>query len=837
MIWTAIACINQFVNAIVWRDNAINWAPVWCDISSRIIIATSVAIPASSLTITRRLFKISRVQSIMASPKEKRIEMAIDLSLVVGLPVFVMILYYFVQGHRFDIFEQLGCFPVTINTPPSYVLVWGWPLFLGTISMVYCVLTVSSFLKRRREMNQFLNSNTQLTISRYFRLMALSMMDTALTVPLAIFAIWLNAVESVVSPWRGLADAHFDFSRVEQIPAVEWQLSHFTVLSFYLDRWFIIFCALVFFAFFGFAEESRKNYTKAYWKIARRFGYTPKPNAMSLSGSYSVRSPHLPTMSSASGALKMMTLKVTTEADEKRNSFISSVGDLSSSFSVNSNFGDRKRGKSRSSTISTESLPPSPDELEPSALHGIPRLLSNLPVPLENSATVTVPSRPPRPATVDLDITKFAMFRVVFSYVSFFSSALALFPVPWFIQTKNIPGLFALAWLVVVNLIYGLNAGVFKDEMFLRVPIYCDIATKLMVGLHVAVLTSMFCYILLIIEGPSRTRDKKNRKDFVERRRLIHTWLCILFPLAYMALSIAVQDRRFDIVEEVGCLPSISGTGWFLILVNFALLICGVCLVLGLFPEVPIDDFRLCRLRIMLWTVTLWIATLSLYIMLNIAPDFSDVSAFPRRDLTRIEIFKSLYHASTSVSEIRALLWTGPIFSLLFFVINMGKDALLSYQYAFNKLVRRRPVALAGPEAGPDFSMALVPARRRIKRQSVYDPRQRDRSLPPSNLATAPPSYSVVSPARVFPVPELSTPDVAYMSHMYARSESGVGQQKSRNGRREIRKAMREHARTRDQRPLYVIPEAAYVSTKGYPSSTSAGGSLARSQNETYNIL
>ena len=32
MIWTAIACLNQFVNAVVWRDNAINYAPVWCDI-------------------------------------------------------------------------------------------------------------------------------------------------------------------------------------------------------------------------------------------------------------------------------------------------------------------------------------------------------------------------------------------------------------------------------------------------------------------------------------------------------------------------------------------------------------------------------------------------------------------------------------------------------------------------------------------------------------------------------------------------------------------------------------------------------------------------------------
>jgi len=32
MLWTGTACLIQFVNSIVWNGNAINWAPVWCDI-------------------------------------------------------------------------------------------------------------------------------------------------------------------------------------------------------------------------------------------------------------------------------------------------------------------------------------------------------------------------------------------------------------------------------------------------------------------------------------------------------------------------------------------------------------------------------------------------------------------------------------------------------------------------------------------------------------------------------------------------------------------------------------------------------------------------------------
>jgi len=32
VFWTSIACLNQFINSVVWASDAINRAPVWCDI-------------------------------------------------------------------------------------------------------------------------------------------------------------------------------------------------------------------------------------------------------------------------------------------------------------------------------------------------------------------------------------------------------------------------------------------------------------------------------------------------------------------------------------------------------------------------------------------------------------------------------------------------------------------------------------------------------------------------------------------------------------------------------------------------------------------------------------
>jgi hypothetical protein len=42
-----------------------------------------------------------------------------------------------VQGHRFDILEDIGCQPTTYNTLPAYFLYYAWPIGIGAVSFVY----------------------------------------------------------------------------------------------------------------------------------------------------------------------------------------------------------------------------------------------------------------------------------------------------------------------------------------------------------------------------------------------------------------------------------------------------------------------------------------------------------------------------------------------------------------------------------------------------------------------------------------------------------------------------------------------------------------------------
>ncbi|KAG6328748.1 hypothetical protein ID866_10342 [Astraeus odoratus] len=256
MIWTALGLLNMAVNSIVWRSSVMNYAPVWCD-----IFGVAVAIPSASLCINRRLYKIATVSTV------KRRAVLVDLCIGIGIPIVQMALQYIVEGHRYNIFEEIGCYPATYNVTLAYPLSIVWPLVIGLASAIYCILTLRAFMKRRAQFNELVSSATSLTISRYFRLMALATTEIICTIPITAYGIYLNVTLSPIQPWKGFADAHYNYSHIGQYPSVIWRSNPQNVASTELTRWSLVFCAFVFFGFFGFADEARKHYRKVYQTV------------------------------------------------------------------------------------------------------------------------------------------------------------------------------------------------------------------------------------------------------------------------------------------------------------------------------------------------------------------------------------------------------------------------------------------------------------------------------------------------------------------------------------------------------------------------------------------
>jgi Pheromone A receptor len=195
---------------------------------------------------------------------------------------------YIVQGHRFNIYEEIGCFPATYDTPVAYPLVYCWPIAIGLISAIYCsehsipktllfyiysslALTIRTLTRRRSELKQFLSSGSNLNSGYYFRLMGLVSIELLLTVPLGSYILYLNL--QGLNPWRGWSDTHLRFSHVRQYPSLIWKSSHFSIVELELTRWSAVICAFVCFAFFGFTDDARKNYRITLNAVCKKIGY------------------------------------------------------------------------------------------------------------------------------------------------------------------------------------------------------------------------------------------------------------------------------------------------------------------------------------------------------------------------------------------------------------------------------------------------------------------------------------------------------------------------------------------------------------------------------------
>ncbi|KAJ6470260.1 pheromone A receptor-domain-containing protein [Mycena vitilis] len=262
MVWTALVCLNSGINSVVWAQSIENYAPVWCEISIRIILGASVGIPASSLCIVRRLYKLASA--------EQRSAALVDSLICVLFPVVWIAMQCIVQDHRFDILEEIGCYPAIYNTLAAYFITFMWPMLLGLVSLVYCVFAFRAFNNRRNQFDQFLVRGSSLTVSKCLRLMALAITVMLYTTPIAVFVVYLNAPN--IGPWRGWAATHAMYWRINRVPSHGWRDDDQTAALIELTRWSGPFCALMFFVYFGFAREARAYYRGILEVCARTVG-------------------------------------------------------------------------------------------------------------------------------------------------------------------------------------------------------------------------------------------------------------------------------------------------------------------------------------------------------------------------------------------------------------------------------------------------------------------------------------------------------------------------------------------------------------------------------------
>ncbi|KAJ6498397.1 pheromone A receptor-domain-containing protein [Mycena vitilis] len=253
ILWLFVSNLTYAINSIIWAGRTDNVVPVWCDIVTKIDIGATAALPACCLSLALQLWRVSSI-----SHTSRKTILMVDLGLCWAFPVIVMALHYIVQGHRFDIIEDIGCRPTTYVSIPAILLLYGPIAIVVALTFIFSALALRAFYIRRRAFTAFLQDrNSPLTPRRYIRVMVITF----------ILATWEATVIGIVyaitfsvplRPYTSWADVHSGFSLVAQFPSV---LMPPNVLMWtYISWWTIPISGFSFFLSFSFGNDAAKEY-------------------------------------------------------------------------------------------------------------------------------------------------------------------------------------------------------------------------------------------------------------------------------------------------------------------------------------------------------------------------------------------------------------------------------------------------------------------------------------------------------------------------------------------------------------------------------------------------
>lgn len=163
-----------------------------------------VGLPCASLCINHRLYRIATDNVVHVSKTDKRRAIVVDLLIGLGIPVLQGLVrgsrFFFhfslpghlflcadlvPQGREFVIYERVGPFTATYTTWMAMLLVYSWPLVIGTISAAFASMSIYAFYKHQARFNAFLATNApNLSRHHYWRLMLLAGTDMIMVLSL-----------------------------------------------------------------------------------------------------------------------------------------------------------------------------------------------------------------------------------------------------------------------------------------------------------------------------------------------------------------------------------------------------------------------------------------------------------------------------------------------------------------------------------------------------------------------------------------------------------------------------------------------------------------------------
>ncbi|KAF8320875.1 fungal pheromone STE3G-protein-coupled receptor [Clavulina sp. PMI_390] len=276
ILWLAQGNLFRGINAVIWRGSVIRKLSPYCDIVLQLQIASIWGMTASAFCITRHLEAISSPHYSTTGLNNPRNRARFEVWMCVISPVIFAGLHMVVQGHRFDIIEDMGPSPSTYWSIVAICIYFLPPLILSIGTSYYAGKAEMRSFQPYSSASCSLNlAGSAHSDTYYIRLMGLAFAELVGTISCNAYVLIVNFRLSALRPYLSWNYVHWDFRRVDQYPLAVLPSN---VLFVYWVTWsFYPVSAILFWSFFGIGEEAMREHRRN-WEWIRVHILRLKPN-------------------------------------------------------------------------------------------------------------------------------------------------------------------------------------------------------------------------------------------------------------------------------------------------------------------------------------------------------------------------------------------------------------------------------------------------------------------------------------------------------------------------------------------------------------------------------
>lgn len=196
IFWLAYSNLITFINILIWgqEDTGKYWdGKGYCDLTVKLKEGGTPGKIAAAAALAMNLYFILRAKPLPLLRQNSKRKLAIELSMCLITPIFVMCVSWPVQQLRYVISHYAGCQPSFKPTVGSIFLLSIWPFLWAVVAMVFTLLALAKFLQQRKELSNILRcTDSGLNIKRFARLLLFVIVVIVALAPLTCYQFARN---------------------------------------------------------------------------------------------------------------------------------------------------------------------------------------------------------------------------------------------------------------------------------------------------------------------------------------------------------------------------------------------------------------------------------------------------------------------------------------------------------------------------------------------------------------------------------------------------------------------------------------------------------------------